>query len=732
MSKVITLGEHKWELPPMPGTADEVLFSKEIKRNQYWCRLTDFPKYFYAWDSETILFSEHTLYDELGAAISLNRSDSKRLLELRDQELRRRRLGVWFMNDGEPTYLTGGHYFMLQWGQLMGSVNSRTNEPYAEYREFQAHTSYFLLKCKQDKDCLGAYLLKPKKTGITQLLALDILDESTRLRGKWFGMMSKTLVPDCRDVNFQMYKHGLENLPNIMKPSIANENLTMIFYGNPVNNKNNSRKKRAQAAGNLKWLNTRVSALPTKANGFDGGFPFRGWLDELPKYEDPYPEDVIPPTSAAMKMQTTITGKLWASSYTPENDKKNKEQAEKFYYESKLRTRDDVSNRTKSEMYAYFINVLDSALGSHDVYGKADRRKTQIWISSQAEKLKNDKAALQSFHRQNPTCEEDAWRSGGAGGSTFDNIRLAARKFKIEEDLRVGRLPYRECNLEWTGPDKKLVVVVPITFDEKKAGKEGLFRLYCERWWPVESLNEPVVADLRDEEGRLRPSDNCRFIAGLDPTNFAAGRLIAQGSKNSLWVFSLPDSNVNALARANVTERHVLEYLYRHDRPTDTYDDIKKVIHLFGCPIAIEGNMGWAVSMLIAEGLQNFVLVRDRKTKAIVPYSHAEHQSMITTSKNRISGDIQELVRLTTEYIALPRHGDEYDKLESIDSEVLLSDLMRFDAENTKEYDHSIGFMLTIQAMYNYMAYMTHMRKIKAMNNPEGLAAMATNFMNDY
>ena len=34
------------------------------------------------------------------------------------QEFERRRNGVWFYNNGEPTYITGDHYMLLQWSQM--------------------------------------------------------------------------------------------------------------------------------------------------------------------------------------------------------------------------------------------------------------------------------------------------------------------------------------------------------------------------------------------------------------------------------------------------------------------------------------------------------------------------------------------------------------------------------------------------------------------------------------
>ena len=40
-----------------------------------------------------------------------------------EQEFQRRRDGVWFYNNGEPTYITGRHYMFLQWSKLISDTH---------------------------------------------------------------------------------------------------------------------------------------------------------------------------------------------------------------------------------------------------------------------------------------------------------------------------------------------------------------------------------------------------------------------------------------------------------------------------------------------------------------------------------------------------------------------------------------------------------------------------------
>lgn len=57
----------------------------------------------------------------------------ERYTEFIRKEFDRRRNGVWFMNNGEPTYITGHHYMFLQW--------SKIDIGYPSYLEFQNRLS---------------------------------------------------------------------------------------------------------------------------------------------------------------------------------------------------------------------------------------------------------------------------------------------------------------------------------------------------------------------------------------------------------------------------------------------------------------------------------------------------------------------------------------------------------------------------------------------------------------
>ena len=712
MGSFIELGEHKWVLPTAPKSQDEVLFVKNKKDEQFWRRQTDLPKFFYDWDFETRLFAEHTKYDDLGQLVSLDRNDSKRFLFFRDREMRRRCEGVWFMNNGKLTYLTGGHYFFLQWAKMAGG-NDESGGEYGNYRHFQAKLAYFMQMIKEDENCPGAYILKNKKSGVTQFFASDFFEESSRYTGKWLGMMSKTQDKDCRDNNFMMYKHILEGVPNVFKPSIANENLTMIFFGNPVNNKANAKKSRNRSYGNLQWLNTRISVLPTKANAFDGGKPFRAWLDEFPKYIAPYPNDVYTKTLPTVQMGRRVTGKMWITSYNPEDDDRSFEEAKIIFYDSLMETLNPRTGRTKSELKTYFISALEACEGAFDRFGNSLEDVAREFIQAKKEAKKGDRAAIQAIERQLPTTVDEAWRSGGTGGSVFNNARLNAKELLIRRDLAVGKRRYKECNLEWSGKFQASEVRIDVVTEKQVVdeAKYGLWRMWGMEHWRTDSLNKSFANNVRDWNGNLLPDPNIRYVMGMDPTNYKHGNDVIAGSKNSIWVWALPDPILNAAYQKQVSDRPVASYLFRHDRPSDTYNDIKKAIYLWGCPIVIEGNMPTWTSMLIEDGLENFLLVRDSKTKAIVPYNATEHKQMLSTQGTTDTGTINELIREAQEYFGEPTNGG-FDNLDNVNCEILLKQLQSLNPKDTKKSDHAMGFLWTLLAARSMDAYFVRMLQI--------------------
>jgi hypothetical protein len=102
-----------------------------------------------------------------------------------EEEFRRRREGVWFMNNGVQTYITGHHYMFLQW--------SKIDIGYPGYLDFQRKTIRFtLLRARQTLVAMGQVYTKCRRSGYTNMSAATLVDEGTQVKEKLLGIMSKT------------------------------------------------------------------------------------------------------------------------------------------------------------------------------------------------------------------------------------------------------------------------------------------------------------------------------------------------------------------------------------------------------------------------------------------------------------------------------------------------------------------------------------------------------------
>lgn len=710
---------------------EEVLYVKHKKSDQYWRRDTDFPDVFFDYNALTRANADYTTYDDNnGLLLTMSREDTAEVIRLRDRELWRRWNGIYMMNFGELTYLTGCHYFQLQWGAVKDYENPYDGSKYGEYREYMRDYQYFRQYCLESKDphgqrnCSAMLIGKPKKTAITNTEALNFLDESTRTRDKMFGMMSKS-AEDVKDTGFAYYNYGLDHLPYVFMPTIANRNLTEVSFGNPRVRATGSVKSVLHQLDNSKGFNTKVYTKGLIATAFDGPVIWRYWCDEWTKYIDPYPNEIYKKTSETVKKQESIQGFGVWTAYVSETDNRDFQEAKALWKDSLMATMDKATNRTKSEFFAYAITADVAGETSFNIYGKADSAKTISRIMAKRKQLENDPSALQAFMRQSPLDSEEMWREGGGGGATFNNLRIGIRKEQILQDIRVGTLPYVHGDLEWVvagpftlkerlDPARKgerlaLVKFVPTSEEEKMKGNQGPWRIYQYDKLPQDAFNRPVMLDIRDAKGYLMPGEDTAYIGATDPTEYAFKSNVKTPSMCASTVMNFHNSARNSLYGEVVTKRFVSTYLFRRENPADTLEDIVKKVLFWGCYEAAEANREWIYTEFTILGLQNFMLVRDAKTRAIVPYKPNEHQTLLRTVSAGSMHVIEDYVKAKTMYYATPT-GDDPDYLYLMEDERILEQDMQFKPEDTKKYDISVCSSWNILGLESFFAYLERTR----------------------
>jgi hypothetical protein len=671
-------------LPPLPKDKRDILFVDEKKENAYWRRL-EFPKIWYDFipydipkgPRATKLSQKATIYDQDGYLLSLSESDTELLQRLLAKELHRRRYGVWMKNGEEFVHLPGGYYTTLQWVQMKDLP-----EKYGGFRMIQCKLLTVWEFVKWHIAHLGLNVPKCKKSGVSQIIAGDYINDST-LNSGWEMRLASKEYDSVLTPNMDYFFHGFDNLPMIMKPEVQKRNEHEIIFGKPKN----------RAGSNEGYLNTHLEATKTKPTCFDGPVIKRGWIDEMPKVFEASRisvDTLYKKTLETVRLQQKKNGALIATSYMPEVDDKGFKEWASLIMRSR---RINEENGTTETMYINFpISAVQSNEVCFDKYGRCDEEKARrlVLVERSTKKTSSD---IQAHKRTNPLDENDMFDAGGKG-TAFDNVRLSLRARDLKSELESGNRPYREGHLRWKNslwedgyrPKDHFCEVYfeELTPEQLAAGEEGSILLPFDL--KEEHLNQVIKLNHRAEDGYLAPLPTSLAVGAWDPTDYKLKRDVAEGSKNAAYGGWLDDPALDTYYGEKVTNVPLFEYLYRHDNPDFTEEDLYKLMIYFGMRFAIEANKGWLVTSAKLAGMHHFLLLM-QSNGAIEPYKEGDENGLINTTRDMINV----YCRSIAQYIAAAREGG-VDWLKLIRFLRLVTQLANFEVLDPKKYDAVVAF----------------------------------------
>ena len=175
-----------------------------------------------------------------------------------EQEFVRRRDGHWFMNNGEPTYITGLHYYYLNWCKI--------DIGYPSY--WDRDRRFFLVwdSSVKDKNCYGLIMPKHRRQGASWKAAAIVLEGITSMYNSNGGIMSKTGA-DSKKL-FDKVVYLFRQLPPFFQPIIEGTDSpkTVLSFKKPGERitKNNLKVSKSEA------LNSQIDWRNTKNNSYDG------------------------------------------------------------------------------------------------------------------------------------------------------------------------------------------------------------------------------------------------------------------------------------------------------------------------------------------------------------------------------------------------------------------------------------------------------------------------------
>lgn len=331
--EVICLDGLNVMLPKAPAKKN-ILFSNLPVEQQYWRR------------------------EEMPAGLSPE--NEEQYTEYILEQFRRRREGVWFMNNGVPVYLTGTHWFGLQFCKMLD------DGMYKEFRYAQRDMYYFTRACILDPRCLGEVMGKSRRTGFTYEIIDFFVDDGTSTNNAKLGITSKT--GDDAQEAFLKYTYALQNLPFFFIPVIKGkiDSKNEIEFAKPSDMSKATKKKRETNTND--YLNTLVNWRTTTDGAYDGQKMFRYLADEFGKWERPNNfETHWGRVSPTFDNGGRIVGKAFLGS-TINPMAKGGLALKKVFMASNLKTR-SIIGRTATGLYPYFLPAHKNMEEYTDKYG---------------------------------------------------------------------------------------------------------------------------------------------------------------------------------------------------------------------------------------------------------------------------------------------------------------------------------------------------------------------------
>lgn len=663
--KKVVLQDLTITLPKKPKDKTEILFHDLEKSEQYW-RRHDEP--------ENINPDNVELFDKYIT-----------------EEYRRRREGIWFYNNGEATYLTGNHYWALQWCKMLD------NGSYMDFRYAQLNMFYHLEACIVDRRCLGQLFVKSRRTGFTYTVLSILLNMSTSTKNGKYGMTSKS-GDDVQEA-FDKFSYMFLSLPFYFRPVVRGkeDSPSELFFGKPSNNSKEAKK--ARKTGVKDYLNTSVDHRPTKNDSYDS-VKLNGYLgDESFKWKKPNDYIVhmgmITPT---MMPAGRVVGKAFIGS-TMGARAKGGDQGVELINGSKVSERNDTTQKTSTGLYMYFLPAQDNMEEFTDKYGKCWTEKpdsdtynvigeiirtgsVEYLLAVEEQKKKQSDKALNEQLRTYPRTLEHALRD--ESNECVFNINKLYEQIDYNDQLS-EESKFTVGNFKWKSGKDGDVEFYP---DDK-----GRFKI---SWMPSKADNTLQLRNrVREVNGKFFPMNLECVRFGCDP--FSLKSTHGKGSKGGLH-----GKTITAPEGGAPNNKFVVEYLARPADETVFFEDVIKCVRFYGAPILVESNRIDLLRHMRNRGYRGFAMDRLDRQKSKLNPNEVEYGGQLMSGQDILDSHINSIGLWVERYVGV--YSDEekvvrpLGEMGDMPFQETLKDWLKFNPDKRTEYDATISSGLAIMA----------------------------------
>lgn len=589
------------------------------------------------------------------------------------REFERRKNGLWFYNNGEPIYLTGSHYMMLQWSKIDASF-------YGYYFKFQRDINYHMEACFVDPRCAGQLYTKCRRSGYTNIAASKVDDVGTSTYDVTVGIMSKT-GKDAQDNIFMkkvvgMYRH----YPFFFKPiqDGTTNPRTELAFREPSKRitKNNKTSSKGQA------LNSVINWRNTTSNAYDGEKLKLLFIDEGGKFERP--EDIL----EVWRIQRTclmvgrrFVGKAIIGSTVNPLDKGGRNYRD--LWDMSNPTDRNSNGRTKSMLYRIFVPAYEALEGFFDMYGNPVVENpdepvmgidddlieigSKTYLKNERKGLSGDSNELNESIRQFPFTSEEAFRDSTK--SSLFNIAKIYEQIEYNQDLYPQ--PVVRGNFVWENGKQDTQVIF-------RPDANGRFRV---AWLPPVELRNKVEL----QNGKKSPGNDWLGVGGVDSYDLDA-TVDGRGSKGAYHLY-------NKFNMAHPSNMFVLEYASRPPLARIFYEDVLMAAVYYGYKILIENNKYGIARYFESRGYDDYLMDRPDHLKSTARVN-VKTKGIPSNSQDVIQAHAQAIESFIHDYVGINSDGDYMPMYFNR----TLEDWINFRIDNRTQYDLTISAGLALLA----------------------------------
>ena len=605
-----------------------------------------------------------------------------------EEEFNRREEGFWFMNNGEPTYITGTHYMYLQWTKI--------DVGHPDYREANRIFYLFWEACKADKRSFGMCYLKIRRSGFSFMSSCEGVNTGTITKNARIGILSKTGA-DAKKMFTDKIVPISNNYPFFFKPiqDGMDKPKTELAYRVPASKitKKNMFNVEEEV---LEGLDTTIDWKNTSDNSYDGEKLQLLIHDESGKWEKP--ENILNNwrvTKTCLRLGSKIIGKCMMGSTSNALDKGGRN-FKSLYNDSDCNKR-NANGQTKSGLYSLFVPMEWNMEGFIDRYGMPvlDNPKQEVvgiddeyiyqgavdYWENEVVSLKNDPDALNEYYRQFPRSESHAFRDESK--QSIFNLTKIYQQIDYNDSI-IKEHFITQGSFSWENGIKDSKVV----WTPNKRGR--FFVTYI----PKRSLQNNIIR----KNNRFFPGNEHLGSFGCDSYDIS-GVVVGKGSNGSLH-------GLTKFSMEEIPSNHFfLEYIARPQTAEIFFEEVLMACVFYGMPILCENNKPRLLYHFKNRGYRGFCLNRPDKTFNKLSKSERELGGIPNTSEDVKQSHASAIESYIEKYI-----GVDMDGVHRIEGDMgdmyfqrTLEDWAKFDISNRTKFDASISSGLAIMANQKHL-----------------------------